>query len=218
MSESYPFTPRMVEPGAVVQVARSFTNFGVKLVQLQYLRAGFEVCEVRIDSNVFKDSAWEGKTVEKGSKLTTVFKNVTEETQSLQGVWYADLLEAAPTAPAETPDVTAEASSATEATPEVAQHAVQAATHTEDFPKESVFIETPPEAPPPPQKKKARTGRDFTAAVTPGYNEVAICLTFDQLRRIHEVLNQASASFMHHNEIPGILRPFNDAMESLQDG
>ena len=163
----------MVPPGEVVQIARSFPNFGVKLVQLQYLRAGFEVCEVRIDSNVFKDSKWDGQTVEKGSKLTTVFKNVTEETQSLQGVWYADLLEETPAA------ATAEAT---------------------------------------PQKKRARTGRDFTAAVTPGYNEVAICLTFDQLRRIHEVLNQASSSFMHHNEIPGILRPFNDAMESLRDG
>jgi hypothetical protein len=228
MSESYPFTPRMVPPGEVVQIGRSFSNFGVKLVELQYLKSGFEVCEVRIDNNVFKNDEWIGKVVEKGSKLTTVFKNVTDETQSLQGVWYADLLEvaapaaSAPAVPAKGPAVSAEASSATEASseeapPQVEEHGVTAATHTEDFPKESVFIETPPEAPPPPQKRRARTGRDFTAAVTPGYNEVAICLTFDQLRRVHEVLNLASSSFMHHNEIPGIMRPFTAALESLRD-
>ena len=214
MSESYPFTPRMVAPGAVVQVARSFSNFGVKLIELQYLRAGFEVCEVRIDNNVFKNDEWNGKTVEKGSKLTTVFKNVTDETQSLSGVWYADILEEAKAAPVAVEEPSE--SSSESAPPQV--DPLQAASHTEDFPKESVFIETPPEAPPPPQKKRPRTGRDHTAAITPGYNEVAICLTYDQLRRVHEVLNQASSSFMHHNEIPGILRPFNDAIESLRDG
>jgi hypothetical protein len=199
-------------------VSRTFDQ-PVKVVELQTLPA-FEVCEVRIGKTVWKTKGeWEGRLVEENVELVAVLKNITEATESVQGVWFLDVLAVTKEAPNAG---TVPSSPAAGGPPEgvlppvvigdVMSVPPELASQVAAVPAPVMPPPIAPTAGAPVQTGPVRSMATPPGAVVPGMNEIAICLTFEQLRRVVFALK---GGIWHPIEGPGIMRPFEDALRSI---
>jgi len=161
------------------------TTKPTKLIEVQ-VGQDLEICEVHVGSALLKDKAWEGREVEANIKVSVIVRNMHEtDVRFAQGGWFLETEEELSPPAAQAP-------------PPVHQDA------TSGLPQTPV---SPTVANPHP----CATGNG-AAPVYPGANEVAVCLTTEQAKRVLYVLK---GGMLHPLEVYGIQGPFERALRSV---
>jgi hypothetical protein len=184
-----------------------------KLVEAQ-VGQDLEICEVHIGTAVLSGKAWEGREVEAGVRVSVIMKNVHEnEVRYSEGGWFVEVEEA----PA--PFAVGVAAAVTEPTqvplPHISDAVVGFPQHHPPPPPEPLPIQPQPAwAQPgsPTNNPHPCSTPNGATPVYPGQNEVAVCLTTEQAKRVLFVLK---GGMLHPLEVYGIQGPFERALRNV---